>query len=101
MEYLIVKTPYIEKWEREILSSQPAQGHDNPIVNQYIDCNKTQDSASAERLNSEPDSERSKEETPHASSPSTQSDPPAAESKKRKAQVNCLSIPSIFNWYLL
>ncbi len=40
MEYLQVKTPFIEKWEKEILTNPSTQSE---LLSQYIDYNKLQD----------------------------------------------------------
>lgn len=40
MEYLQVKTPFIEKWEKEILTNPATQSE---LLNQYIDYNKFQE----------------------------------------------------------
>lgn len=46
MEYLQVKTPFIEKWEKEVLVQQSQSGSQD-LLSQYLDYNKLQDFTSS------------------------------------------------------
>ena len=47
MEYLQVKTPFIEKWEKEVLVQQSQNQGAPDLLSQYIDFNKLQDFTSS------------------------------------------------------